>query len=135
MTKRYYCWPFKYLSGCTQRIMKRSYFRFSFHFHRSLKSWILAQALFLNATGIKSRQKHMICNTSKTSASVLSGFPNTRKLMKARGRRPRAFIVFESLETRVKHEARVFEIASQSAPNCKQKKENKTKEQKKAKIT
>ena len=66
---------------------------------------------------------------------VLPGFPNTRKLMKARGRRPRAFIVFKCLETPVKHEARVFEIASQSAPNCKQKKENKTKEQKKAKIT
>ena len=33
-------------------------------------------------------------NISKTSASVSSGFPNTRKLMKARGRRPSAFIVF-----------------------------------------
>ena len=54
------------------------------------------------------------CNISKTSASVSSGFPNTRKLMKARGRRPSAFIVFECLETPMKHEARVFEIASQS---------------------
>ena len=44
-------------------------------------------------------------------------------------------IVFECLETPVKHEAQVFEMASQSAPNCKQKKEKKTKEQKKAKIT
>ena len=34
--------------------------------------------------------------------------------MKARGRRPSAFIVFECLETPMKHEARVFEIASQS---------------------
>ena len=33
--------------------------------------------------------------------------------MKARGRRPRAFIVFECLETPMKHEARVFEMASQ----------------------
>ena len=53
-------------------------------------------------------------NISKTSASVSFGFPNTRKLMKARGRRPSAFTVFECLETRMKHEARVFEIASQS---------------------
>ena len=34
--------------------------------------------------------------------------------MKARGRRPIAFIVFECLETPMKHEARAFEIASQS---------------------
>ena len=54
------------------------------------------------------------CNISKTSASVSSGFPNTRKLMKARGRRPGAFIVFECLGTPMKHEARVFEIASQT---------------------
>ena len=53
-------------------------------------------------------------NISKTSASVSSGFPNTRKLMKARGRRPSAFIVFECLETLMKHEPRVFEIASQT---------------------
>ena len=32
--------------------------------------------------------------------------------MKARGRRPSAFIVFECLETPMKHEARVFEITS-----------------------
>ena len=32
----------------------------------------------------------------KTSASVSSGFPNTRKQMKARDRRPSAFIVFDS---------------------------------------
>ena len=37
----------------------------------------------------------IISNISKTSASVSSGFPNTRKLMKARGHRPSAFIVFE----------------------------------------
>ena len=34
--------------------------------------------------------------------------------MKAGGRRPSAFIVFECLKTPMKHEARVFEIASQS---------------------
>ena len=45
---------------------------------------------------------------------VSSWFLNRRKLMKARGRRPSAFIVFECLETPMKHEARVFEIASQS---------------------
>ena len=53
-------------------------------------------------------------NISKTSASVSSGFPNTRKQMKARGRRPSPFIVYEYLETPMKHEARGFEIASQS---------------------
>ena len=42
-------------------------------------------------------------NISKTSASVSSGFPNMR---------PSAFIVFECLETPMKHEPRVFEIAS-----------------------
>ena len=41
----------------------------------------------------------ILCNISKTSASDSSGFPNTRKQMKARGRRPSAFIVFECLET------------------------------------
>ena len=56
----------------------------------------------------------VICNISKTSASVSSGFPNTKKLMRARGRRPSAFIVFECLETPMRHEARVFEIASQT---------------------
>ena len=47
----------------------------------------------------------------------------------------RVRVFYRGLETPVKHEARVFEMASQSAPNCKQKKEKKTKEQKKAKIT
>ena len=42
---------------------------------------------------------------SKTSASSTAGFPNTRKLMKALGRRPSAFIVFECLGTVMKHDA------------------------------
>ena len=52
--------------------------------------------------------------------------------MKARGRwhGPRAFIVLECLETPVKHEARVFEMASQWAPNCKQKNKRKQKSRK-----
>ena len=33
------------------------------------------------------------CTISKTRASVSSGYPNTEKQMKARGRRPSAFIV------------------------------------------
>ena len=49
-------------------------------------------------------------NELKTSASVSSGVPNTEKLMKARGRRPSAFIVLRCLEP---HEARVFDMASQ----------------------
>ena len=50
----------------------------------------------------------------KMSARVSTWFPNTRKLMKARGRRPRAFIVFECWWWRVlifsmmKPDARVF---------------------------
>ena len=57
-------------------------------------------------------------NISKTSASVLPGFH---------------FIVFECLETPVKHEARVFEMASQSAPDCKQEKKRKQKNKRKKK--
>ena len=49
---------------------------------------------------------------SKTRASVSSGYPNTEKQMKARGRRPSAFIVSRSLDTPMKHEARVLEITS-----------------------
>ena len=58
------------------------------------------------------RRRKLLSNISKTSASVSSKFPNTRKQMKARGRRPSAFIVFECLETPMKHEARGFEIKS-----------------------
>ena len=61
--------------------------------------------------------KILLSNISKTSANVSSGFPNTRKLMKARGRRPSAFIVSECLETPMKHEARVFEITSPTKEN------------------
>ena len=49
---------------------------------------------------------------SKTSASVSSGVPE--KQMKARGRRPSAFIVSRCLETPVKHDARVFDMASKT---------------------
>ena len=45
--------------------------------------------------------------------------------MKARGRRPSAFIVFECFETPMKHEARVFEIASQSKLKLRNRKRNK----------
>ena len=74
------------------------------------------------------REKHyfkFVSNISKTSASVSSGFPNTRKQMKARSRRPSAFIVFECLESPMKHEARVFEIASQSKLKLRSRKRNK----------
>ena len=68
---------------------------------------------------------NLVSNISKTSASVSSGFPNTRKQMKARGRRLSAFIVFECLETLMKHEAQVFEIASQSKLKLRSRKRNK----------
>ena len=61
----------------------------------------------------KVRSRHFSSNISKTSASVSSGVPNTEKLMKARGRRPSAFIVSRCLEPLMKHEARVFDMASQ----------------------
>ena len=51
---------------------------------------------------------------SKTSASASSGVPNTEKQMKARGHRPSAFIVSRYLEPLMKHEARVFDMTSQS---------------------
>lgn len=44
---------------------------------------------------------------SKTSETVSSGFPNTRKLIKTD-----TFIVYECLEALMKQDARVFEIAS-----------------------
>ena len=56
----------------------------------------------------------MLCNRSKTSASFSSGVPNTEKEMKARGRRPSAFIVSRCLEPLMKNEARVFDMASQT---------------------
>ena len=59
----------------------------------------------------------LLCNMSKTSASVSSGLPNTKKQMKAQGRRPSAFIVSRCLEPLMKHEARVFDVTSQSRPN------------------
>ena len=58
-------------------------------------------------------QSYLWCNISKTSASVSSGVPNTEKVMKARGRRQNAFIVSRCLEPLMKHEARVFDMASQ----------------------
>ena len=47
----------------------------------------------------------LLSNISKTSASVSSGVPNTEKVMK--------FIVSRCLEPLMKHEARVFDMASQ----------------------
>ena len=55
---------------------------------------------------------YVACNISKTSASVSSGVPNTEKQMTARGRRPTAFIVSTCLKPLMRHEARVFGIAS-----------------------
>ena len=56
-----------------------------------------------------------LSNILTTSARVLTGVPNTEKQMKARGRRPSAFIVSRCLERLIKPEARVFEMASQSS--------------------
>ena len=43
------------------------------------------------------------------------GIPDTEKQMKARGRRPIAFIASRCLEPLMKHEARVFDIAYQTS--------------------
>ena len=54
------------------------------------------------------------CNMSRTRASVSSQVPNTKKQMKARGRRPSTFIcLFDVLEPVMKHEARVLDMFSQ----------------------
>ena len=45
---------------------------------------------------------------------VLPGYPVTEKQMKARGRRPSAFIVSSCLETPVRHDARAFNMASKT---------------------
>ena len=58
---------------------------------------------------------YVLSNRSKTSASFSSGVPNTEKEMKARGRRPSAFIVSRCLEPLMKNEARVFDMASQTS--------------------
>ena len=50
------------------------------------------------------------------------GFQTRKNWLKLEAVGPRAFIVFECLETAIKNEARVFEITFQVAPNCKQKK-------------
>ena len=52
-------------------------------------------------------------NISNKSVSVSSGVQNTEKVMKARGRRLSAFIVSRCLEPLMKHEAQVFDMASQ----------------------
>ena len=45
---------------------------------------------------------------------VLPGYPVTEKQMKARGRRPSAFIVSSCLETPGRHNARAFNMASKT---------------------
>ena len=50
---------------------------------------------------------------SKARASASSRVPDTVKQMKARGRRPSAFICFEVSGTVMKHEVRVFDMSSQ----------------------
>ena len=67
----------------------------------------------VHATMTKPSYTHFRCNISKTSASVSSGVPNTEKVMKARGRKLSTFIVSRCLEPLMKHEARVFDMASQ----------------------
>ena len=49
------------------------------------------------------------CTISKRRASVLSGYPNTEKQMKARGRRQ---FLSRCLDTLIKHEAWVLEVTS-----------------------
>ena len=76
---------------------------------QSTISKVVFNHLFLHSFICKSEA----CTISKTRASVLSGYPNTEKQMKALGRRPSAFIVSRCLDTPIKHEARVLEITSQ----------------------
>ena len=57
-------------------------------------------------------QTYVICQ--KLVLRVSSGVPNTSKQIKARIRRPSTFIVSRCLEPLMKHEARVFDMTSQS---------------------
>ena len=49
---------------------------------------------------------------SKTSAIASSGYPDTEKQVKPRGRKPSAFIVSRCLDTPMKHEAGVFDMTN-----------------------
>ena len=60
-------------------------------------------------------QRPVVVIYQKLLLRVSSGVPNTEKQMKARGRRPSAFIVSSCLEPLMKHEARVFGIASETS--------------------
>ena len=77
--------------------------------------WLQAKTLKISLQHLINEIVATISNISKTSASVSLGVPNTEKQMKARGRRPSAFIVSRCLEPLMKHEARVFEMASQTS--------------------
>ena len=99
------------LAGCILMcVLVRSYTTFQDILHRHPN-----MAVFLRVLNIVHLEFKTICNISKTNASVSSGVPNTEKQMKARGRRPSAFIVSRCLEPLMKHEARVFEMASQTS--------------------
>ena len=50
------------------------------------------------------------------NASVWTGCPHIKKQIKARGRRPSAFIVSRCVKTSVKHDVRVFDMASKTIP-------------------
>ena len=62
-------------------------------------------------------KEYVICQ--KLVLRVSSGIPDTEKEMKARGRRPRAFIVSRCLQPLMKHEARVFGMTSQTSVRIK----------------
>ena len=59
---------------------------------------------------MKDSQQYFHVIYQKLVLRVSSGVPNTEKVMKVR---PRAFIVSRCLEPLMKHEARVFDMASQ----------------------
>ena len=46
--------------------------------------------------------------SQKIMSSASSGYPDTEKQLKVRGRGPGAFIALSCLDTSMKHEARVF---------------------------
>ena len=81
--------------SCTVR---RSHDKATKIFEKCLALLLLAKVLLV-ITG-KFLAPSISSNISKTSASVSSGFQTREKLMKARGRRPSAFIVFECLKPR-----------------------------------
>ena len=93
-------------------LFEKKYQTFDTVFHHQMKHFEVRQK-YSAARRIFDSLLGVSCNMSKTRASALSRVPNTEKQMKARGRRPSAFICFSVFGTRHKALALVFDMSSQ----------------------